>query len=91
MVPHSVSGFDVSRHSARDDNILNIFDIFSSNGQTPSSLGIKYTQLPTLPWSRLCPVTALKQMLSRVPGSQDDPLFYICPQSRWFPLTGLGT
>ena len=26
-------------------------------------------------------------MLSQVPGSQDDPLFFICGQGTWFPLT----
>ena len=43
--------------------------------------------IPVLPDSRLCPVTALKQMLASVPGSQNDPLFSICRQGCWLPLT----
>ena len=33
--------------------------------------------IPMLPGLRLCLVTALKQMLALVPGSQNDPLFSI--------------
>ena len=43
--------------------------------------------IPVLPDSRLCPVAALKRMLAMVPGSQDDPLFSICRQGSWVPLT----
>ena len=43
--------------------------------------------IPVLPGCKLCPVAALKCMLAMVPGSQDDPLFSICRQGRWLPLT----
>ena len=43
--------------------------------------------IPVLPDSSLCPVAALKRMLAMVPGSQDDPLFSICRQGSWVPLT----
>ena len=44
-------------------------------------------QIPVLPGSKLCPVAALKRMLAIVPGSLDDPLFSICRQGQWLPLT----
>ena len=48
---------------------------------------IAHVNIPVLPGSRLCPVTALKHMLAIVPRSQKDPLFSICRQDRWVPLT----
>ena len=44
-------------------------------------------QIPVLPGSKICPVTALKHMLAMVTGSQDNPRFSICRQGHWLPLT----
>ena len=43
--------------------------------------------IPKLPASKLCPVTALSNMLHLVPGSNNDPLFAIFKANTWSPLT----
>ena len=43
--------------------------------------------IPKLPDSKLCPVTALSNMLHLVPGSNNDPLFAIFKANKWSPLT----
>ena len=44
--------------------------------------------IPKLPGSKLCPVTALSNMLHLVPGSNNDPLFAIYKANTWSSLTG---
>ena len=90
MVPHSFKHFDGSRHLARGDIIFShdmaiILVKWSKTLQARDT--IARIHIPVLPDSRLCPVTALKQMLAIVPGSQDDPLYSICRQGCWLPLT----
>ena len=48
---------------------------------------IAHIHIPVLPGSRLCSVAALKRMLAIVPLSHDDPLFSVCRQGRWVPIT----
>ena len=43
--------------------------------------------IPKLPASRLCPFTALSDMLQLVPGSNNNPLFAIFKANKWSPLT----
>ena len=43
--------------------------------------------IPKLPTSKLCPVTALSNMLHLVPGSNNDPLFAIFKAHTWSPIT----
>ena len=90
VVPHSFSTFDVSRKLARgniffSDTMAIILVKWSKTIQFRNK--IARIHIPMLPSSRLCPVTAVKQMLSHIPGSQDDPLFRICRHGRWLPLT----
>ena len=90
MVPHSFKNFHGSRHLARGDIIFShdmaiIIVKWSKTLQARDK--IARIHIPVLPDSRLCPVTALKRMLAMVPGSQDDPLFSICRQGSWVPLT----
>ena len=90
MVPNSFGSFDVSRHLARSDIIFShdmaiIFVKWSKTIQSRDKIACIH--IPVVPGSRLCPVTALKYMLANVTGSQNDPLFCICRQGRWFPLT----
>ena len=90
IVPHSFKQFDGSRHLARGDIIFShdmaiILVKWSKTLQAREK--ITRIHIPVLPDSRLCSVTALKQMLASVPGSQNDPLFSICRQGCWLPLT----
>ena len=90
MVPHSFASFDLSRNLARGDIIFShdIAIILVKCSKTIQCRDkIACIHIPVLPGSRLCPVTALKHMLLIVPGSQDNPLFSICRQDRWVPLT----
>ena len=38
---------------------------------------------PKLPGFKLCPVTALSNMFTLVPGSYNNPLFAICKANKW--------
>ena len=90
MVSHSFSSFDISRHLARGDIIFShdmVIILVKWSKTIQSRNKIAHIHITVLPGSRLCPVTALKCMLAVVPGSQDDPLFSICRQGRWVPLT----
>ena len=90
MVPHAKNGFDPSRHLARGDII------FSDNEAIVLAKWSKTIQsrdkvvpvvIPKLSGSKLCPVTALSNMLHLVSGSNNDPLFAIFKASTWSPLT----
>ena len=90
MVPHSFTSFDLTRHLARGDIIFShdmaiVLVKWSKTIQSRDK--IARIQIPVLPGSKLCPVAALKCMLAMVPGSRDDPLFSICRQGHWLPLT----
>ena len=90
MVPHSLKNFDGSRHLARGDVIFShnkAIILVKWSKSLKARDKIACIHIPILPNSRLCPVTALKRMLAMVPGSQDDPLFSICRQGCWVPLT----
>ena len=69
MVPHSFKNFDVSRHLARGDIIFSddMAIILVRWSKTIQSIDkIAHVNIPVLPGSRLCPVTALKHMLAIV-------------------------
>ena len=90
LVPHTFRSFDVSRHLARGDVIFShdmavIIVKWSKTLQCRDT--VAHIHIPVVPGSRLCPVSALKDMLNLVPGSQDDPLFTIYRQGHWLPLT----
>ena len=86
MVPHSFKNFDVSRHLARGDIIFS-HDMAIILVKWSKTIQPRHKIAHVLPGSKLCPVTALKHMLAIVPGYQDDPLFSICRQGCWVPLT----
>ena len=90
MVPHCFCSFDISRHLTRGDIIFShhmatILVKWSKTVQSKDK--IARIHIPVLPGSRICPVIAFKRVLALVPGSQDDPLFSICRQGHWVPLT----
>ena len=74
MVPQSFKNCDVSRHLARGDIIFSqdMAIILVKWSKTLQARGkIVHVHIPVLPGSRLCLVTALKDVLAIVPGSQD--------------------
>ena len=90
MVPHAKNGFDPSRHLARgdiifSDNEANVLVKWSMTNQSRDKVAC--VVIPKLPGSKLCPVTALSNMLHLVPGSNNDSLFAIFKANKWPPLT----
>ena len=90
MVPHAILQFDPSRHLARGDVIL---------GRCSGKLLIKWSKtiqnrdrvkiidLPFLGHSHLCPIMALKVLLSIIPPGNNSPLFQVKSHGKWCPLT----
>ena len=90
MVPHAKNGFDPSRHLARGDIIFcdNKAIVLVKWSKTIQSRDkVACVVIPKLLCSKLCPVTALSNMLHLVPGSNNDPLFAIFKANTWSPLT----
>ena len=90
MVPHIFTSFDLTRHLPRGDIMFShdmaiVLVKWSKTMQARDK--ISRIRIPVLPGSKLCPMAALKRMLAIVPGSRDDPLFSICRQGQWLPLT----
>ena len=90
IVPHSFMGFDISRHLARGDVIFGdtsavIIIKWSKTNQLRNK--VHYVTIPKVPQSLLCPFLALKTMLQKIPGSQNDPLFTIPGHGHYLPLT----
>ena len=80
MVPHAKNGFDPSRHLAQGDIIFSdneaiVLVKWSKTIQSRDK--VVRVVIPKLPGSKLCPVTALSNMLHLVPGSNNDPLLAI--------------
>ena len=85
---HSIKLFDATRQLCRGDIV------FSSSHAVVIVKWSKTLQdrktfatiaIPVLGHSPLCPVAALQSMLQKVPGSNNDPLFFSA--GRWAPLT----
>ena len=90
IVPHAKNGFDPSRHLARGDIIFSdneaiVLVKWSKTIQSRDK--VARVVIPKLPGSKLCPVSALSNMLHLVPGSNNDPLFAIFKANQWSPLT----
>ena len=90
IVPHASSQFDPSRHLARGDVILGkssgkIIIKWSKTIQTRDR--VKIIDLPFLQHSPLCPIMALRVLLSLIPSGNNSPLFQIKNHSKWSVLT----
>ena len=90
IVPHSFRGFDPSRHLARGDVIFGdtsavVILKWSKTNQLRDK--VKYVTIPKIPHSPLCPFGSLKNMLQKIPGTENDPLFSIPRQGQYLPLT----
>ena len=90
ILPHTTAGFDVTRHLCVGDVI------FSFTGTTIVVKWSKTIQdristatvvIPCLGNSPLCPVSAIRTMLSGGQSQTDNPLFQIHVCERWKVLT----
>ena len=80
IVPHSFTGFDLSRHLARGDVIFGdtsavVIIKWSKTNQLRDK--VHYLTIPKIPQSLLCPFLALKSMLEKIPSAKNDPLFTV--------------
>ena len=90
MVPHAMNGFDPSSHLARGDIIFSDNEaIVLVKWSKPIQLRDKVARvvIPKLPRSKLCPVTALSNMLHLDPGLNNDLFFAIYKANKWSPRT----
>ena len=90
LVPHASHQFDPSRHLARGDIILGKSSgklLIKWSKTIQSRDRVKIIDLPFLSMSPLCPILALKVLLSLVPLGNNSPLFQIKKHGKWFPLT----
>ena len=90
IVPHSFMGFDLSRHLARGDVIFGdtsavVIIKWSKTNQLRDK--VHYVTIPKIPQSLLCPFLALKTMLEKIPGAENDPLFTVPRHGQYLPLT----
>ena len=90
LVPHSLSQYDPSRHLARGDVIkagpsLKVIIKWSKTLQTRDR--IKCVDIPCLGTSPICPLQALKVLLSLVPKGRNSPLFQVKSNGQWQVLT----
>ena len=80
MAPNSAQAFDVTRRILRADVIFgspgaHLILKWAKAMQSASSHHV--VQIPRLPGSAICPVFAVKALMSYVPASPQSPLFLI--------------
>ena len=90
LAPHSLSGFDPSRHLTGQDlffttKLVKILIKCSKTIQTRDS--VQVVSLPKLSNKLICPFRALKALGSLYPMSADHSAFQVKMQSGWQPLT----
>ena len=90
LVPHSISSFDSLKQLARGDIILappgaHVIVKWSKTLQNRDK--IKVLKIPSLKQSSLCPVSALKTLLTITPGHKNSPLFQVKCYGSWVPLS----
>ena len=90
LVPHAISAYDPLKQLSRGDIIFappGIHMIIKWSKTLQSKDKIKILKVPSLGKSPLCPVSAIKKMLSITTGSSNSPLFKVKCYSKWVPLT----
>ena len=90
LVPHSIVAYDHLKHLSRADLIfaapgMHIIVKWSKTLQNRDK--VKIIKVPSLGKSPLCPVSAVKKLLSSSPGSNNSPLFQVKCYHKWVPLT----
>ena len=87
LVPHSISSFDPLKELARGDIIVAPPGAYIVVKWSKTQDKIKVLKIPSLKHSPLCPVAALKSMLSNTPGHKHSPLFQVKCYGSWVPLS----
>ena len=90
LVPHSMHTFNPLEQLARADLFFvppgaHIFMKWSKTLQSRNQICL--LKILSLNKSILCPVTALKNLLSITPSGDNKPLFQIKYRQKWVPLT----
>ena len=90
IVPHTRARYDYSRNLARRDVIFapteaSVLLKWSKTNQFKDRVATIWVSF--LLGSPLCPVTALKAIISLIPGSDNDPLFATNAHDSLYPLT----
>ena len=90
ILPHSTTSFDKTRQLARGDIILGsegAVVLVKLSKTIQNRRDVAMVSIPTLGLSPLCPITALRTMLTKIPGSDNDPLFLVPKTKGLTPLT----
>ena len=93
LVPHAVSKFSPLKHLARGDIIFQqdkIVVIVKWSKTMQSNNQVKLISIPAISRSRLCPVSAISNLLSITPKGRNLPLFQVKNAGNWVPLTDTG-
>ena len=90
LAPHSLAGFDPSRHLTGQDlfftrKLVKILIKWSKTIQTRDV--VQVVSLPKLKNKLICPFQALKALFSLYPMSADHSAFQVKTQSGWQPIT----
>ena len=90
LVPHSIAKFDPLKQLARGDIFFappgaHILLKWSKTLQMNNS--VRLLKIPHLGSSPICPVTALRTLLSLTPSGPNKPLFQVKLRQQWVPLS----
>ena len=90
LVPHTRNTFSPSYHLARGDIIfapprLLLLTKWSKTMQARNA--VKILKIPALGTNTICPVNAIKNILSLTSGASNSPLFQYKSNTQWQPLT----
>ena len=90
LVPHTIAQYSPLYHLARADIIfahpgIQVLIKWSKTMQTRNV--VKILKIPHLGSNPICPVKAIKNLLSITPGSNNHPLFQYKTPKGWVPLT----
>ena len=92
ILPHSTTSFDKTRQLARADIILQdqgAVVLVKWSKTIQNRRDVATVSIPSLGKSPLCPINALRSMLTLIPGSDNDPLFRLPKAKGLIPLTDL--
>ena len=90
LVPHSQKLYGPLHQLARGDTIfappgLHVLIKWSKTLQSRNV--VKFLKIPSLGSNPICPVKAIKNVLSITPGHSNSPLFQYKMSTQWVPLT----
>ena len=93
LIPHAVSKFSPLKHLARGNIIFQhdrIVVMVKWSKTRQSNNQMKLITTPAISRSRLCPVSAISNLLCLTPKGKNLPLFQVKNAGNWVPLTDSG-